>query len=64
MGRALTREQAHDYGRLCAAIAALRAIREPLQDVANATAMLEWVRDRYEATYAADAREKEAGLHG
>ena len=48
----MTREQAQDYGRLCAAIAALRAIREPLQDVANSVAMLERVRDRHGETYA------------
>ena len=48
----MTRDQVHDYGKLCAAIEALRAIREPLQDVANATAMLERVRDRHGTTYA------------
>ena len=33
-------------------IAALRAIREPLQEAVNVIAILEWVRDRHEATYA------------
>ena len=60
----MTRDQAHDYGRLCAAISQLQAIRAPGNETADALAMLEWVRDRYEAAYAAEAREKEAGLHG
>ena len=35
-----------------ATIAALRAIREMPQDAINALAMLEWVRDRHDETYA------------
>ena len=61
MGRALTRDQVHDYGKLCAAIEALRAIREPLQDVANSVAMLERVRDRHGETYATT---REDGRYG
>ena len=61
MGRTLTREQVRDYGRLCAAIEALRAIREPLQDVANSVAMLERVRDRHGTTY---ATAREDGTNG
>ena len=48
----MTREQVQDYGRLCAAIAALRAIREPLQEAVNVIAILERVRDRHGTTYA------------
>lgn len=53
----MTRDQAHDYGRLCAAIAALRAIRDPVQDEINAAAMLERLRDRHDDADAAEAGE-------